>query len=335
MKKHKYRTIPVLLIICFSLLGLALAGCGAGSPDTAGKEELQGAEEQEVSEEQQASEDGKTGGSQEKFRRVIALSESNAELWLLAGGSLIATSDDAMDLERLGGDTVSLGDMDHVSLEAVAALEPDLLILFSTVPAQKALGEAAEEIGLNVYYTNIDNFADYDRVMKELTSYTGKPENYDRYAGEVKRQIDGILADVPDASSAGPDGNGAGSGTFLLLHVSATKSKAEKSDYFACEIFNDLGLSNIAADDSAFDELSVEAVAAADPEYIFVVPRGDEEKALQSFEELFAGQPVWESLSAVRNGNCHLLSKELFGLKPNDKWAEAYKEGYALLYGER
>lgn len=55
-------------------------------------------------------------------QKVIALSKSNAELWLLAGGSLIGTSEDAMELAGISPETVSLGDMDHVSLEAIAGL---------------------------------------------------------------------------------------------------------------------------------------------------------------------------------------------------------------------
>lgn len=261
----------------------------------------------------------------DKPERVIALSKSNAELWLLAGGTLIATSDDALKLDGISEDTVGLGDMDHVSLEAIAALEPDLLILFSTEPSQKALGEAAEDIGITVYYTNIDNFADYETVMTELTEYTGRTDLYESKVADVSEKIDEILNGVP---------SGEGEKTYLFLHVSATKSKVEKNDYFACEIFNRLGLINIAADDSAFDELSLEQIVTSDPDYIFVVTRGDEKKALDSFDELFTGRPAWEELSAVKNGRYYLLSKDLFGLKPNDRWAESYREAYTLLYGE-
>ena len=261
----------------------------------------------------------------DKPERVIALSKSNAELWLLAGGELIATSDDAMKLEGISEDTVSLGDMDHVSTEAIAALEPDLIILFSTDPAQKALGESAEALGLKVYYTNIDGFEDYETVMTDLTKLTGREDLYETKVSDVKEDINEIVSKVPA---------GAEEKTYLLLHVSATKSKVEKNDYFASEIFNRLGLKNIAADSSAFDELSLEQIVAADPDYIFVVTRGDEKKALDSFDELFKNQPAWVALSAVKNGQYHLLSKDLFGLKPNDKWAESYKEAYTLLYGE-
>ena len=259
----------------------------------------------------------------QKKDRVIALSKSNAELWVLAGGSLIATSDDAMEIEGLNTDAVSLGDMDHVSLEAIAALNPDLLILFSTDPAQKALGEAAEGIGINVYYTNIDGFSDYEKVMTAFTSKTGRDDLYQKNVAEVRKGIDEVTGKARDKKITG---------TYLCLHVSATKSKVEKNDYFACEIFNDLGRSNIASDTSAFDELSLEAIVTADPDYIFVIPRGNEEKAMASFSDLFSSHPAWENLTAVKTGKYYLLSKDLFGLKPNAQWASAYRQAYELLY---
>ena len=281
-------TVLLLLICAACLAGCGSAACPAGHDSTAGK------------------------GTPE---RVIALSKSNAELWLLSGGDLIATSDDAMETEGLSADTVSLGDMDHVSLEAAVALEPDLVILFSTDPKQRALGEALEGVGVKVYYTNIDCFDDYAEIMRSFTQMTGRTDLYDRNVREVRAEIDRVLADAPAQDRER---------SFLLLHVSATKSKAEKSDYFACEIFEDLGLVNLATE-SSFDELSMEQIIAGDPDYIFVVPRGDEKKAMDSFAEIFSSQPAWQGLTAVKNGSFRLLSKDLFGLKPNQRWAESYR----------
>ena len=134
-------------------------------------------------------------------QRVIALSKSNAELWVLAGGKLVGTSDDALEIEGINSDAKSLGDMDHVSLEAVIALEPDLLILFSSTPAQKALGEAAEAVGINVYYTNIDGYSDYDKVMQEFTGMTGDTAAYTKYVSAVRKQIEGTLKKVPETEN--------------------------------------------------------------------------------------------------------------------------------------
>ncbi len=333
MKQFGKRTVRIIDAVLIGMIVFCV-GCGAirgNEEEVSGETSIAnagaelpkiGSETISLTEESGISEETETT---EAEQRVIALSKSNAELWLLAGGTLVATSDDAMKLEGISEDTVSLGDMDHVSLEAIAALEPDLLILFSTDPAQKALGEAAEAVGLSVYYTNIDNFADYENVMLELTKKTGRDDLYKTNVTDVAEEIERIVRDVPVDSEGGK---------YLLLHVSATKSKVEKDDYFACEIFDRLGLENIAADDSAFDELSIEQIVATDPDYIFVVPRGDEEKALSSFDELFTSQPAWAGLSAVQNGHYYLLSKDLFGLKPNENWADSYQEAYRVLYGE-
>lgn len=310
--KHTIRAgssfLPAVLLLCF-----LLTGCGIRDTQISAREA-----------------NGTTGHEKaektpERFGRVIALSKSNAELWILAGGSLIATSDDAMDIAGLNSDAISLGDMDHVSLEAVTALDPDLVILFSTDPAQKSLGEACEEIGLNVYYTNIDSFDDYDAAMKELTGFTGRTENYASYVTDIRSQIEDVKNKVPKDGSRG---------TYLLLRVSKTKIRAAKNDFFSCEIFNDLGLSNIAADDSAFDELSMEAIIAADPDYIFVVPRNDDDSVLDHFRELFIQNPGWEKLSAVSEGNYYLLPRDRFSLKPNAEWGQVYEEAFDLLYGE-
>ncbi len=333
MKQYGKLTKPVINIIAFIFI-ITSFGCSAIRGNEADSEqktdegsiisEVQAAEETAVTEPEDTEEEAVTEETKEESaQRVIALSKSNAELWLLAGGELIATSDDAMKIDGISEDTVSLGDMDHVSLEAIAALEPDLLIVFSTDPAQKALGEAAEGIGLRVRYTNIDDFDDYAAVMKDLTAETGRDDLYKKNVSDVSEEIDKVISGVPEDAEES---------TYLLLHVSATKSKVEKNDYFASEIFNNLGLVNIAADDSSFDDLSIEQIITADPDYIFVVPRGDEKKAMDSFDELFTSQPAWESLSAVKNGRYYLLSKDLFGLKPNDKWAETYKAAFELLY---
>jgi len=256
--------------------------------------------------------------------RVIALSRSNAELWILAGGSLTATSDDAMTLPGLNPDVVSLGDMDHVSLESVAALEPDLLILFSDEPAQRALGEAAKGIGIQVLGLDISGFRDYADTMKDLTGRTGREDLYEKNVLRVEEEISAEIARA---------GSRFAGKSYLLLHVSATKSKAEKNNYFTCEMLNRLGMVNIAGDETLWNELSMEAIAAADPDYILVVPRGNDQKALEGFREKFTSGSVWAELKAVKENRFHVLAKELFGLKPNTRWAEAYRRLRSILEG--
>lgn len=256
---------------------------------------------------------------------VVAISKSNASMWLLAGGQLAATTEDAMDLEGLSDDTVNLGDMTSVSAEAVLDVEPDLVILFEDNPDQNTLGTQLQDLGVNVDFVNIDNFQGYADAMSSFTEMTGRDDLYEKNVTEVSAAIDEIIESVPEDEKGG---------TFLSLKVSASKNKVLKDDDFTSEIFENLGLSNVAADTSDLDDMSIEAIADADPDWIFVIPRGNEEKAMQSFEDAFEGQEAWSSLSAVQNDHVIVLPKDLFSLKPNDRWAEAYQTAYDYIYGD-
>ena len=93
---------------------------------------------------------------------------------------------------------------------------------------------------------------------------------------------------------------------------------------------------NIAASDSGLlDNLSLEAIVTADPDYIFVTTQGtDTDAALENVQETLNNSPVWSSLTAVKENHYYVLDKQLYNLKPNARWGEAYKELADILYQE-
>ena len=70
---------------------------------------------------------------------------------------------------------------------------------------------------------------------------------------------------------------------------------------------------------------NLEALLAADPAYIFVIAQGDEAEAEESFQKVFATQPVWKDLTAVQTQHVYHLPKDYFQLKPNANWGDAYQ----------
>ena len=97
----------------------------------------------------------------------------------------------------------------------------------------------------------------------------------------------------------------------------------------------DLGCQNIA--DNAkilLDGLSVEEIIVKDPEIIFVSTMGDEAAAVANVQKMLESD-AWSQISAVKNGKVHYLPKEMFQYKPNEKWGEAYKYLYSLIYDEK
>ena len=87
---------------------------------------------------------------------------------------------------------------------------------------------------------------------------------------------------------------------------------------------------------SLLKDFSLEAVIELDPDFIFVIPMGnDAEAATRSLMEETAANPAWETLSAVQNDRYITLDPTLFLAKPNERWDEAYTVLSATLYGQK
>ena len=260
-------------------------------------------------------------------QRVAACSKSLAELWLLAGGELTGVTQDALELPGLEQDTPVIGTVSKPNPEAILALEPELVLLSGELTAQKQLQTELERAGIACLPVEINSFADYRVVMETLTGLTGRDDLFQANVVETEARIISVL----ERAAALVDENRETGKTYLAMRVSATKNKTLKNDYFACEIISAFGISNIAEDNSALDELNLEAVVAANPDYIFVIPQGDEAEAEQSYREAFSGHAIWGELDAVKIGRVFVLPKELFQYKPNAWWDEAYESIYSLL----
>ena len=103
---------------------------------------------------------------------VVAVSRSNAQLWLLAGGQPAGVTEDALDLEGLDPGVVSVGTISEPNLEAILALTPDIVMLAEGIPSQETLQESLLAAGIDCRMIDIGSFEDYEAVMKELTEKT-------------------------------------------------------------------------------------------------------------------------------------------------------------------
>ena len=251
--------------------------------------------------------------------RVVALSRSVGELWLLAGGELAGTTDDGLTLPNINEDATSIGTLTSPDLEKVKELKPDLVLLTEDLPSHQAARKDLQAADIPVLVVDINSFDDYAAAMAELTEATGRSDLYERNVTNVSKQVDEVIA-----NSAKED-----RGTYVALRISESKSTALGSDSFVCDMLDDLGLTNKADGESA----SPKEVAAADPDWIFVVYQGNEGKAQEAFEGVFASDPAWSELRAVREGHVVMLPKPLFQYKPNAKWGEAYAYLSQVLHG--
>ena len=85
--------------------------------------------------------------------------------------------------------------------------------------------------------------------------------------------------------------------------------------------------------DLLLEDLSIEGIAAADPDHIFAVLQGaDKDKAQAALERALLSNPAWSALRAVREGRFHTLDHTLYNVKPNARWGEAYEQLADILY---
>lgn len=270
---------------------------------------------------------GNTVELEQPPKRVAALLGSYAETWLLAGGEVVAVTQDAYD-ERgleLPEDTVNLGANQQPDLEALFAAEPDLVLLTPDLDGQMGLRDSLEVAGIPAAWFKVETFDDYLNMLKICTDLTGRSDLYQKNGLDIQSEIDAAIASVPEGEAP----------TVLLLRAYSSGVRAKNSDNIAGAILKDLGAANIADSDSGLlEDLQMESILAADPEFIFVTTMGaSQEAALESLDELLHSDPAWQTLTAVKEDRVEVLPKDLFHYKPNARWGESYQMLAELMYG--
>ncbi|WP_166544051.1 ABC transporter substrate-binding protein [Acutalibacter sp. 1XD8-36] len=250
--------------------------------------------------------------------RVVCLYSSYAEAWLLAGGTLVGVTDDAVNERKLDvGDAEIIGTVKEPNTEAIIALEPDLVIFSEDIAAQVDMTDVLTNAGITCSGYRVDTFEDYAEMMRDFCRHTGRGELLKEYVDKPAEQIESVRKEY-GFESGGPK--------VLLIRAFSTGIKAKTDDELAGAILLDLGCQNIADEHpSMLEDLSLEEVIDADPDYIFVTTMGKEEAALSFLEGMIEANPAWDSLTAIKEGRFHVLPKDLFHYKPNHRWGESYE----------
>lgn len=260
-------------------------------------------------------------------QRVACLLGSFAQVWQLAGGQVIATADDAWDdlhLE-LPEDCVNLGNTKELSLELLLSAQPDFVLASSNTRQNVEWRETLEAAGITTAYFDVSDFQDYLYLLELATSITGREDLYETHGLAVESQIQSVLEKSRNRGTAPK---------VLCMRASASMVTVKNSqDNVLGEMLHSLGCVNIAdSDSSLLENISIEKILEEDPEFIFIVQRGDDEAGMKAFvENLMEENPAWQQLTAVQEGRIFYMDKNLYNLKPNHRWGEAYEKLEAIL----
>ena len=345
MQKHnckqthsRYRFLLTLLLVSM----LALSGCGTNQTI------------QETSQQ----EDGYTftdAIGQEitvhNPQRVVSLMGSFSEIWILAGGAdtLVGTSYDTVDNRDLGlpEDIAIVGTYQNPNIEEILALNPDLVLLSSETTrtdSHVALKDALNGADIPAAYFSVTHFEDYLNMLKICTDITGNQDAYQTNGIAVEERIAQIIADSKTETSPSvllmkwlskqDFAKGVGKMKSLTIFTLMVRILIPVlSVPITGKMLSELGCKNILDDyPSMLQDFSVEKIIETDPDYIFVIPMGnDDALAQKNLKENVESNPAWNSLTAVKNDRYILLPKDKFLYKPNAVWDESYAYLAALL----
>jgi iron complex transport system substrate-binding protein len=213
--------------------------------------------------------------------RVVSLIPATTELLFAigAGGEVVGRST-WCDYPAEAARVPNLGDGINPNVEAILAARPDLVVLYNSVQ-HAAVSARLRGLGIPTLRINTDRLADVGRVGRLLGRLTGRIRSADSLAAT----FDTALAAATVRPRQGPRP------TVLLLVWEQPPMTIGRGS-FLNELVERAGGANLFADIAASaGPVSIEAVAARDPDFIFTTTDGPSS---------FARRPEWRVVRAVR-----------------------------------
>jgi iron complex transport system substrate-binding protein len=242
--------------------------------------------------------------------RVVSLIPAATELLFAIGAdSVVVGRTSYCDYPAAAGAVPDLGDGIKPSVEAVLARRPDLVVLYNS-GQNAAVAGRLRDLGIAALRINTDALTDVPRVARMLGRLTG----HQRGADSVAAVFDTAL------TSATRPARGSRPRVLLLVWEQPPMTIGRGS--FLSELVERAGGENLFADVAASSGVvSIEAVAARDPDLIFTTTQGP---------SAFASRPEWQVVPAVRQRRFLRVSGSEFD-RPSPRAPAAIRELAARL----
>lgn len=261
-----------------------------------------------------------------KPERIVALDNSLVEAVVALDRPLVGGIGAYRDLEGfpdyLGDaveDTEDVGPLESPDLEAVAALEPDLIVSAS--------------VRHDALYDELSKIA--PTVFVETTGPTWKA-NIVKLAeamGEEEKAETALSAYEKRAAAVGEEVNAEhGDPTVSMVRFLDGPTRLYVKDSFSGIVFTDMDLARPKPQSGTgfVVEIGEEQIRKADGDHIFVSVYSDQGPQQQ---ERFRRNPLWKRLEGVRKGNVHEVADEVWMTSVSLQGAHMMLDDMAKIFG--
>ncbi len=239
--------------------------------------------------------------------RIVAYDSAVVEiLFALGEGHRVVGTHDFVSYPPEADDVQRLGGAFDINVEAIVALEPDLVYLFFD-----RFQPDLERAGLKVLYLETLN-NDFIKVTDDMRLWgriTGNPAAADALAKKFQARVDGFKASMASSDDSG-----------LSIFQDIGGFWTPGPDTLVGEVFQLLKLRNIASDISGYAQLSPEVIVERDPQIVFTTD-----------VEAFLDNPAFAGVQAVRNGQVIEMNSTLLSVA-GPRFVDGIEELAKLVY---
>ncbi len=219
-------------------------------------------------------------------RAIISLSPTATEmLYAIGAGDLVLAVDDFSDFPAETADKMSGLSGFEPNVEAIAGLEPDLVVTDGTNPA---LLDQLDTLGIPRWEGPAAlSFDDVYAEIEQLGAITGHIAEAAEVVGNMQQEIADVKAGLPQLDAP-----------LTYYHELDATLFSVTSDTFIGAVYAEIGLINIAdsvGDGNPYPQLNAEYVIEQNPDLIFLACT----KYCGETAETLAARPGWGGLDAV------------------------------------
>lgn len=257
-----------------------------------------------------------------KPERTVVLLNSILDLWYLVGGESVARVSGESNVPPEAMNITDLGSFNKISIEALLALGPDL-VLMHTTNSQTQFADILDQNGIEwaVIDASTKAYSAFQNNAYIFSKILGTEDLFEEKVMPVVEKCEGIIERAKE-NKEHP--------SVAVLYSTSKEIKVDTDDSSIGEMTSLLGVENIVKPEDIVVEgetrvaFSFEKLIEADPDYILISTMGDVEGVKAKIAKDLESNPAWNALTAVQNDEVHYLPKDLFVYKPNARYDEAF-----------
>lgn len=230
--------------------------------------------------------------SGEQLLRVVSLAPNITEvIYALGKGDTLVGRTDWCNYPPETSDIATVGSIQQPSIEAIIALEPDIIIASTHAP--KEVGEQLMTAGLDVkYYYGPESFEGVYDVIKNVGADLGAEAAAEKMIDEMSARYSQLKKEAASIISRPT--------VYYAIGFGEGGDWTAGGDTFVSQLIDLAGGDNIAADVSGWS-YSLEKIVEKQPDIILVG---------EHLKDDFVNTPFYSDLDAVKNGRVYGINED-------------------------